>query len=283
MSDNQNGWVKDGAWYYYSDGEVTTGWKQIDGDWYYFNSPGGSMGWSKVVGNYYLGSDGRMVTNEGWQQDEKGVYYYVGANERVFKGWNKVGSKFYYFNEPGGSMTWDNTIDGFYLNDDGEMTSGTGWLKNNNTGDWYYYSDGRMKTGWVQYGNSWYYMDSDGKMATGWRKVNGFWYYLNSTGEMATGWINDGNGWYYLYANGSMTWNNTVDGYHLDSTGKMVTGTGWKYVDSWWYYLNDDKVATGWLFDKGNWYYLYPKGSMAKSTTIDGWKVDSSGKWIADK
>ncbi|MFT8349939.1 hypothetical protein [Clostridium saccharoperbutylacetonicum] len=340
MSD---GWVKDGAWYYYSDGEVTIGWKQIDGDWYYFNSPGGSMGWSKVVGNYYLGSDGRMVTNEGWQKNEKGVYYYVGANEkvfrgwkqvgdywyyfyddasmawgrtvddcylnldgqwvrsegwqknekgiyyyvganeRVFKGWNKVGSKFYYFNKPGGSMTWDNDIDGFHLNNDGEVTGGTGWLKDNNTGEWYYYSDGEMKTGWVQYGDTWYYMDTDGKMATGWRQVNGFWYYLNSTGEMATGWKNDGNGWYYLYADGSMTYDNTVEGYHVDQSGKMITGTGWVPSDGNLYYLKDDgSVAINWQIINGNWYYLYPQGSMAKDVIIKGWYVDSSGKWIED-
>ncbi|WP_459477386.1 hypothetical protein [Clostridium saccharoperbutylacetonicum] len=71
----------------------------------------------------------------------------------------------------------------------------------------------------------------------------------------------------------------------------MVTGTGWIFDNGLWYYLDHDKVVTGWLFDKGNWYYLYPKsddnshieGSMAKDATIQGWYVDSSGKWITEE
>nr|WP_242982180.1 MULTISPECIES: hypothetical protein [unclassified Clostridium] len=118
-------------------------------------------------------------------------------------------------------MTRDNTIDGFYIDNDGNIASGTGWLKDEYSGDWYYFSDGEMKS------------------------------------------------------------NDTEDGYHVDNSGKMVTGTGWEHVDSWWYYLDDTgKVVTGWLYDQGNWYYLYPQGSMAHNTTIDGYYLDDDGKWV---
>ena len=65
MSDTQDGWVNteednSGTWYYYEDGELTTGWKYINGNWYYFNKPGGSMTWSNEVDGYYLGADGKM-------------------------------------------------------------------------------------------------------------------------------------------------------------------------------------------------------------------------------
>lgn len=101
MCDTQDGWVKDddtGAWYYYEDGEVTTGWKDIDGDTYYFNKPGGSMGWSKEVDGKYLGSDERPVKDERWvntEDDNSGTWYYVGTNERNVTGWNKIGDDFH--------------------------------------------------------------------------------------------------------------------------------------------------------------------------------------------
>lgn len=243
MFDRYETFIKeaDGAKYYYdSNGQRVTGWRKIYGDWYYFNYPGGSMGWSKVVDEYYLGSDGKWVRNEGWQQDDKGTWYYVGRHEKVVKGWNRIDGKFYYFNYPGGSMTWDNTIKGFYLNNSGKMVNGTGWLKDGITGNWYYF---------------------------------------HPDGSMATGWVNDDTGWYFLNNNGSMERNYTDGGYHVDSEGKMVTGTGWKYVDGDWYYLNDGRVATDWLYDKGNWYYLYPQGSMAHATWINGDYVSDNGEW----
>ncbi|WP_238900452.1 hypothetical protein [Clostridium sp. YIM B02500] len=290
MCDTQDGWVNteddnSGTWYYYEDGEVTTGWKDIKGSTYYFNKPGGSMGWSKEVDGKYLGPDGRQVKDERWvntEEDKSGTWYYVGAHERNVTGWNKIGNDFYYFNYPGGSMTYNNTINGFDIDNDGKIVSGTGWLKDNYSGEDYYYSDGEMKTGWVKYGDSWYYMDDDGKMATGWRKVNGFWYYLHSDGEMATGWINDGEGWYYLYPQGSMASDTEVKGYLVYNGGKMVTGTGWRYIDNDWYFLKDDKVVNGWLKDKGYWYYLYGGGSMAHATWINEYYVDDNGKWIKD-
>ncbi|NSB34535.1 hypothetical protein [Clostridium saccharoperbutylacetonicum] len=44
-------------------------------------------------------------------------------------------------------MTRNNTIDGFYIDDYGDIVSGTGWLKDEYSGKYYYYSDGEMKTG----------------------------------------------------------------------------------------------------------------------------------------
>ena len=307
MSDNEARWVQDedtGAWYYYCDGEMTTGWKDINGTTYYFNEPGGSMGWSKEVDGKYLGSDGRQVKDERWvntEEDKSGTWYYVGAKERVVTGWNKIGDDFYYFNYPGGSMTYDNTIDGFYLDDGGKIADGTGWLKDEYSRDWYYFSDGEMKTGWIQDGASWYYLNDDGKMATGWKYINGDWYYLHSDGSMATGWVEDDTGWYFLYNNGSMAHDRTFDGYHVNKSGKMVTGTGWIEVDGSWYYFKDDgEVATDWLYNQGNWYYLYPEGSMAKGwiqdkgkgyylkddgamahdTWIDKYYLNEDGEWV---
>lgn len=287
MSDNETGWVKDNGsyYYYYSDGSLATGWQKLDGDWYYFYGDG-SMTWSNEVDGYYLGSDGRMVTNEGWvntDENNYGTWYYVGSEEKVVTGWNKIGDDFHYFNHPGGSMTWSNTIDGFDIDSDGKIVSGTGWLQDEYSENWYHFSDGKMSTGWIQDGSNWYYLNNDGTMATGWQQVDGDWYYFYSDGTMATGWVNDGTGWYYLYGNGSMAWGKTVDGYLLDNGGKMVTGTGWQALNGDWYYLNGNKEETGWIKDGDNWYYLYgDNGSMAWGTTIDGYHLNNDGQWVVN-
>ena len=40
-------------------------------------------------------------------------------------------------------------------------------------------------------------------------------------------------------------------------------------------------MKTGWFKDtNGKWYYLQSSGAMAKSTTIDGYKLDDNGVWI---
>ncbi len=283
-------WVKDNGsyYYYYSDGTMATGWQELEGYWYYFYSDG-SMTWSNEVDGYYLGADGRMVTDEKWvntEEDNSGTWYYVGAHEKVVTGWNKIGNDFHYFNHPGGSMTWSNTIDGFDIDSDGKIVSGTGWLKDEYSGNWYYFSDGEMKTGWIQDGDSWYYLKADGTMATGMQDIDGDIYYFYSDGEMGTGWEQDNdNIWHYFYGdgNGSMAHDTTIGGYHVDKSGKMITGTGWVPSDGSWYYLKDDgEVATNWQYINGNWYYLYPEGSMAWGTTIDGYHLNNDGQWVVN-
>lgn len=54
-------------------------------------------------------------------------------------------------------------------------------------------------------------------------------------------------------------------------------------IDNNWYCLgNDGVMKTGWVYDNGKWYYCYPvSGAMAVNATIGGYKVDSTGAWIA--
>ncbi|OOM13971.1 putative endo-beta-N-acetylglucosaminidase precursor [Clostridium saccharobutylicum] len=240
---------------------MATGWKYIDGNWYYFNSNGTmATGWVQDEGEWrYLNDDGKMA--KGWVQDGDN-WYCLKNTGKMATGWIQYDGDWYYFN-PNGTMV-------------------TGWVQDE--GEWRYLNDdGKMAKGWVQDGDNWYYIKSNGTMATGWMYIDGVWYYFHSDGSMATGWVRDGNVWHFMYNNGSMAYDYTDDGYHVDSTGKMVTGTGWNYIDGSWYYFEDDgRVATGWLQDEGNWYYLYPQGSMAHDTTINGWQVDDSGKWITD-
>ena len=111
--------------------------------------------------------------------------------------------------------------------------------------NWYYYKNGEKQKGWQKDSDKWYYLDESGIMQTGWEKVNGTWYYLNSSGAMVTGWQKISGVWYYLKPSGAM--------------------------------------ATGWQKISGKWYYLYSSGAMAKNTTINGYKINSSGVAINKK
>lgn len=137
-----------------------------------------------------------------------------------------------------------------------------GWVQAPN-GTWSYIrTDGTKATGWLNDGGVWYYLRTDGVMATGWLNDNGTWYYLASSGAMKTGWINDNGTWYFLNGSGAMK-------------------TGWIYDNGAWYYLaSSGAMKTGWIYDNGAWYYLYPNGAMAANTTIDGYRLSSSGAWI---
>lgn len=121
-----------------------------------------------------------------------------------------------------------------------ERDKTNGWVKEAN-GKWQY-KDAAGNTA----KNAWvqnYYVQVDGDMATDWLKIDGAWYYFGTDGAKKTGWQNISGNWYYL-----------------DSQGKM---------------------QTGWIKDfNGKYYYLNSDGSMAYSTTINGYKLGSDGAWI---
>ena len=47
-----------------------------------------------------------------------------------------------------------------------------------------------------------------------------------------------------------------------------------------WWYSEGNSWATGWRYIGGNWYYFNSQGYMLNDTIVDGYYVDSSGKWI---
>ena len=148
-------------------------------------------------------------------------------------------------------------------------------------GKWYYYKNYVKQTGWINDGQSWYYMNSDGtqykgwllldnsyyyllpktgQMMTGWQTIDGKWYYLKTDGRMASEWLQDNGKWYYLL-DGAMVTGWQSDGthkYYMDKTsGKMAVG--WKQIDGAWYYFNPSgHMVTGWVKDNGKYYYMNP-------------------------
>lgn len=117
----------------------------------------------------------------------------------------------------------------------------SGWQLNNST--WNYYIGGNKFTGWLSWGDKWYFLDGDG--------------------NMKSGWITDGESRYYLNQGGDMA-------------------IGWKLIDNTWYYLNGNgTMKTGWLSWNGKEYYLNAKGDMAVSTTTpDGYVVGPDGACV---
>lgn len=110
------------------------------------------------------------------------------------------------------------------------------------------------------------YLQEDGGVPrNSWKQILNDWYYFDGNGNRQIGWLFSGQRWYYLDIN----------------DGKLLTG--WRFVNEKWYYLNPTggEMLTGWVQLQPNvWYYLYPDGSMASNTNIDGYWLDATGKWI---
>ena len=198
-----------------------------------------------------------------WQKDSTGWWYQRADGSYPANAWEKIDGKWYAFDARG------------YMRE--------GWFKDGAT--WYYlnYGSGAMATGWVKDGSTWYYMKPSGAMATGWIKDGSTWYYLKSSGAMATGWVKDGGTWYYMNGSGAMQTGWIKDGstwYYLKSSGAMATG--WVNDGGTWYYMNGSgAMQTGWVYTGGKWYYMYESGAMAYNTWIGGYRLDTSGAWVA--
>ncbi|MBN7573224.1 cell wall-binding protein [Clostridium sp. 2-1] len=74
----KNSWIQN--YYLNSDGNMVTGWLNLNGSWYYFGTDGAKkVGWQQSSGKwYYLDSEGRMQT--GWVKDRNGKYYYLNSD-----------------------------------------------------------------------------------------------------------------------------------------------------------------------------------------------------------
>jgi glucan-binding YG repeat protein len=112
---------------------------------------------------------------------------------------------------------------------------------------------------WIKVNGSWQYNDGMGNT------VKNSWvekHYLKDDGNMATGWLNYNDKWYYLGSDG-------------------IIKTGWQSIGEAWYYLDSEgAIQTGWIKDTNeNYYYLYTNGAMAYNTTIQGYKLASTGEW----
>ena len=146
----------------------------------------------------------------------------------------------------------------------------------------YYQNGSKVISKWIfdKNYNSYFYLDASGNF------VQNSWvgnYYLKSGGYMAKSeWIFDKNygAYYYLTSEGSYSYSTWVDSYYVKSNGKMATKE-WifdKNYNSYYYLTSEGSYARNtWVGD----YYLKSNGKMAvNERTLDGYQVDSSGKWV---
>ena len=195
-----------GYWYYFGkDGYRKTGWLDLNGVRYYLNEEGQmAVGWKKMDDTWYwFNSSGAMKT--GWLYLGS-TWYYLESDGKMVTGWKTVNGSRYYFEAGGAMVTGYRVIDGkpYDFGTDGRCQSvlQDGWNFEENA--WYYVSGGKLVKGWLQLGNTWYYMDNNtGKMQTGWVKVGNYWYWFNTSGAMLTGYQQINGTWYYMNKKGN--------------------------------------------------------------------------------
>lgn len=231
------------------------GWTESDGKWSYTDENGTAyIGGMFTIGNnkYLFDKDGFILT--GIQNSGSGYYFFskygdspeTGLGILVpYKGWKKIDSSIYYFNDNSSVATGWKTISGekFYFANDGKMT--TGWTKMNGktlyfkkTGD--FGVKGKLLTGWKRIKENTYYFAPDGKdgakgsLATGFKKIGKNTFYFRSNGKdgdrgaLQTGWQKVGKYRYFLQTSGKR-----------GVRGKLITNQiagskklGYAYVDS---------------------------------------------------
>ena len=113
--------------------------------------------------------------------------------------------------------------------------SGTGWVHDPETGDWYFFKDGHLvRDYWVGWSdgasswvNIWYYVNSDGKLLTGFHYLDNLkggkdWYMLQTTNDNGCiGRMLDG--WQWTYTDAGEGWFNPVYGVQ----GRCEYTTAW--------------------------------------------------------
>ena len=258
------GWVRRPEGWYHTDvnGAMQTGWIKLGKYWYYLDPKNADYpglmavnGKKEINGyTYFFTGGGEMQT--GWIRYPEGWYYaHPGGNQKT--GWLQLGKNWYYLDAknadyPGLMLANCELTLGKYqyaFKSDGMMRTGW-WFK---PGEGYHFYDiaGYMRSGWIQTGGKWYYLNPKNNnimMSNQWFQNGKYWYYLKASGEMATGWLT-------LYGNK----------YYLSTDGVMRTG--WQTIGGYRYYFYKENDANG----KG-W------GVMAKNTTIDGITIGADGR-----
>ena len=181
-SSKNEGWKeeKDGT-YYYENGKLVTGFKEIEAKTYYFNNEGKMVtGFNDINSKtYYFDQEGVMKKASWFEESRKRYYAY--ADGVIAKGWLPIESDWYYMHPTDGHLMKD-------------------WIRDGN--DWYFMGpeDGKL---WRQHwapdnSGNWYYVDLDGKMIynTWIPSHSGYWYYIGNDGKMVSNamvegcWIN---------------------------------------------------------------------------------------------
>ena len=248
----------DEKWYYFDEkGYLLTGWQTIDEKTYYF---------SLETGERYE-NDTFLIEDEEYAFDENGILISYSDDENAGQE-----ESIPIVDDSANNQTFDQNEITLGSND--TLTDYEGWQLSSE-GYYYYDSEGNKVTGWLQLGNSWYYLDGSnteypGLMSVDCKKeINGYTYFFGSDGRMQTGWISRPEGKYYAYAGGNQKFGWLQLGenwYYLDESngeypGLLVTDCKREIGGRTYYFNSDGSMQTGWVKQPEGWYYTDANGN----------------------
>lgn len=122
-----NTWVNDEGYKYYFDENgqsVKNSWKEIEGNRYYFDEEGRTaIGNVDVDGTTYY-TDDQGIVKQGWQNENGATTYYNEDGSQYTDKVLKLDDASYAFDDNGALLT-DTTIDGYTINEAGQITDYT--------------------------------------------------------------------------------------------------------------------------------------------------------------
>lgn len=294
----ENGWYdNDGVTLYYADGSPVTGFRTIDGAIYYFGGDGALLdteGWNTVDGKRIYIRGGQLVTGivrigkDVMLFDESGVFTAYNG-EYTFTDPARGTTDKYLFKD-GVAAAGKTTVGSNEVLYDslGRLVSEDGWktiLDPAGGEKTYYVYNGRLASGFVPLdGELTYFQSGIASTANGLQKISGATYYLEN-GCVRTGMIYVGSNLYFFDpANGGQMktgWLKLFDSsYYAESTG-IIKRSG-IFAAGTNFYISDQNGALryGWIKLGDYYYYTGSDGVMRRNTTVDGYKLDGSGKRI---
>lgn len=276
-----NEWYSDGSqWIYYgSDCNRVDDGFFTDASGRQFYAQSGYVKRNEVFeadGKVYAADNSCVVTNykDSWIYIN-GDHFYADGDNLLKSCISTIGGKEYLFDSSGRMYTegvheFEEIKDGVHYLRDYYLISATGAVV--------------TEPGWAQYDGEWYYVTADGPLHHGLLKLDEYMYFLTPSMEYSTiSYTEDGN--LYLVLPGGTCQIITADGYYNTDFGKVLVEngklvTGWKKVDSVWYYYAPAMVTNGYYdIDNDGCYYFDSNGVMK----ANGWIPYGESYMYADE
>ena len=196
----------DGAWYYFEDGVMKTGWMEIGDYTYYFRDSGArAHGWQWLADPdednwgaywYYFGSNGKMIASDDKVIDDK--TYIFDPDGRMLTGWVNPED---FTSDGNWDLSNEDTADILFFDDNGAAAEGWHYMSAPDGSDeyWFYFNKGRAyspeyKTtvvgeyGMAKINNETYCFDEEGHLATGLIETDGKYFFFDEDdGTLLTG------------------------------------------------------------------------------------------------
>ncbi|MBE5943293.1 MAG: hypothetical protein E7258_00065 [Lachnospiraceae bacterium] len=298
----RNKWVKQinqgrDMWYYFgNDGVALKGMHTIAGKKYFFNTSMMTDGVYYYNGKQYLiNAAGEVITGKSGWYKYSGRWYYIYEDGSLYEGLLNINGTKYYM-QPDMMCNSNFIIEGGVLyqakDTSGVLTPITkdGWYEDGVRT--YYIKNGAPYVGWVQSGNSWYYVDPV-MCISGVYQIDGEFYKFDSTGKMyANTWIVCGDTYYYATASGAFAKGEYKVGnvtYQFDDYGYLIEGnvtSGATLVVSTDTGSKKYSLKEGWNQIGTDYYYVFNGNILVNTTmTIGGFTYgfDIDGKMYTNR